>query len=113
MVQGVFSQTPTQLDPDTIPKWINQLAQAPPIYSANNVTDSSGKLTRQEYVVSIKEFQQQLLPTVDSSGNPTGFGTSTVWGLEGDAKDAVTGESGLVQKPDAALAIKAFDSVNG
>ena len=97
MVQGVFSQTPTQLDPDTIPKWINQLAQAPPIYSANNVTDSSGKLTRQEYVVSIKEFQQQLLPTVDSSGNPTGFGTSTVWGFEGDAKDAVTGESlGLV-----------------
>jgi len=58
--QGVFSQTPTQLDPDTIPKWINELAQAPSIYAANNITDSSGKLIRQEYVVNIREFQQQL-----------------------------------------------------
>ncbi len=58
--QGVFSQTPTQLDPDTIPKWINELAQAPSIYATNNITDSSGKLIRQEYVVNIREFQQQL-----------------------------------------------------
>ncbi len=32
IVQGVFSQTPTLLDPNAIPKWVNQIAQAPPIY---------------------------------------------------------------------------------
>ncbi len=109
-VQGVFSQTPTQLDPNTIPKWINQLAHAPPIYLANNVTDNSGKLTRQEYVVNINEFKQQLLPTVDSNGNPTGFGASTVWGFEGDAKDAVTGESlGLVHSTPGC----SFEAIRG
>jgi spore coat protein A len=92
-VEGAYSQTPTILDPNTIPKWTNQLTQAPPIFAADNISDSSGKLIRQEYTVSIKEFEQQLLPSVDSNGNPTGLGASTVWGFEGQAKDAVTGES--------------------
>ncbi len=108
--QGVFSQTPTQLDPNAIPKWSNQLAQAPPIYVANNMTDSSGKLVRQEYVVRIKEFQQQLLPIADSNGNPTGFGSTTVWGFEGEAKDSVTGESlGLVQSTPGC----SFEAIRG
>src|SRR3990172_12919677 len=84
-VPGGFSQTPTLLDPNTIPKWSNRLTQAPPIYVSNNITDNSGKLTRQEYVVNIKEFQQQPLPTVDSNGNPTRFGSTKVWGFEGEA----------------------------
>ncbi len=108
--QGVFSQTLTQLDPNTIPKWVNQLAQAPPIYTANNITDSSGKLVRQEYLVKIREFQQQLLPTVDSNGNPTGFGSSTVWGFESEAKNAVTGESlGLVHSTPGS----SFEAIRG
>ena len=53
----------------------------------------SGKLIRQEYVVSVREFEQQILPTMDSSGKPTGFGSTKVWGFEGTAKDAVTGEN--------------------
>src|SRR5665647_1042344 len=98
VVQGVFAQTPNLLDPRVIPKWVNQLAGPPPIYTPNNVTDASGKLIRQEYVVKVREFEQQLLPIMDSSGNPTGFGLTKVWGFEGAVKDAVTGENlGLVQ----------------
>ena len=98
------------LDPNTIPKWTNQLAQAPPIYVANNITDNSGKLIRQEYTVSVSQFQQQLLPTVDSNGNPTGFGATTVWGFEGEAKDAVTGENlGLVQSTPGGT----FEAIRG
>src|SRR3989339_216005 len=109
-IQVGSSQTPALLDPNTIPKWVNQLAQAPPIYTANNVTDSSGKLVSQEYVVKIKEFQQQLLPTADSTGNPTAFPSSTVWGFEGEAKDAVTGESlGLVHSTPGC----SFEAVRG
>lgn len=77
--------------------WVNQLDKAPPIYVPNNVTDSSGKLIRQDYVVSVREFMQQILPVIDANGNPTGFGATKVWGFEGQAKDAVTGEDlGLI-----------------
>lgn len=94
---GVLAQSSNILDPTAIPKWTNQLFQNPPVYVPTNITDSSGKVIRQEYVVSIRQFRQQILPTLDSSGNPTGFGASTVWGFEGQAREAVTGGSmGLV-----------------
>jgi spore coat protein A, manganese oxidase len=97
VIQSVFSQIPTLIDPQTIPKWVNQLDKAPPIYVPNNVTDNSGKLIRQDYIVSIREFMQQILPVIDVNGNPTGFGTTKVWGFEGQAKDAVTGDNlGLI-----------------
>jgi FtsP/CotA-like multicopper oxidase with cupredoxin domain len=97
VIQGVFSQTPNLIDPKTIPKWVNQLDKAPPIYVPSNVSDNSGKLIRQDYVVSVREFMQQILPLIDANGNPTGFGSTEVWGFEGQAKDAVTGESlGLI-----------------
>jgi FtsP/CotA-like multicopper oxidase with cupredoxin domain len=96
-IQGVFSQTSNLINPQTIPKWVNQLDKAPPIYVPNNVTDNSGKLIRQDYVVGIREFEQQILPISDTSGNPTGFRSTKVWGFEGQAKDAVTGQMlGLV-----------------
>ncbi len=97
IIQGVFSQTPNLIDPKTIPKWVNQLDKAPPIYNPNNVTDNSGKIIRQDYVVGVSEFMQQILPLMDANGNPTGFGSTKVWGFEGQAKDAITGENlGLV-----------------
>ena len=97
VIQGVFSQTPNLIDPKTIPKWVNQLDKAPPIYNPNNVTDNSGKIIRQDYVVGVSEFMQQILPLMDANGNPTGFGSTKVWGFEGQAKDAITGENlGLV-----------------
>jgi spore coat protein A len=109
-IQGALSQTSTLLDPKTIPKWTNQLTQAPPIYVPTNITDKSGKLIRQEYTVNVGQFKQQLLPVVDSKGNPTGFGTTTVWGFEGEAKDAVTGEDlGLVHSTPGCT----FEAVRG
>jgi spore coat protein A len=86
------SYEPTFLDPLTIPKWINQLDNPIPVYVPINITDSQGNIIRQEYTVSVSEFYQQILPTVDSNGNPTGYGSSKVWGYGGEARDAVTGE---------------------
>ncbi len=87
-----FAQTPQLIDPLTIPKFVNQLDQPPPIYVATNVTDSAGNLVRQDYTVKVSEFMQQILPTAYANGTPTGFGATKVWGYEGEAKNAVTGE---------------------
>jgi FtsP/CotA-like multicopper oxidase with cupredoxin domain len=86
------SSKPTFLDPLTIPKWTNQLDSHIAVYVPKNVTDSQGNVIRQEYVVSVSEFYQQILPTVDSNGNPTGYKPSKVWGYGGEARNAVTGE---------------------
>ncbi len=89
----VFSQTPELLDPLTIPQWVNQLEGPPPVYRPTNIIDNEGNLIRQEYVVTVTEFNQQVLPTVDSEGNPTGFGSTKVWGYGGEANEPITGES--------------------
>jgi spore coat protein A len=89
----VFSQTPELLDPLTIPQWVNQLDGPPPVYTPTNITDNEGNLIRQDYVVTVTEFNQQVLPTVDAGGSPTGFGPTKVWGYGGDAYDPITGES--------------------
>ena len=89
----VFAQAPGLLDPLTIPMWVNQLQGPPPVYVPTNITDSQGKLIRQDYVVNVTEFYQQILPTVHADGSPTGFGPTKVWGYGGVAKDALTGEN--------------------
>jgi FtsP/CotA-like multicopper oxidase with cupredoxin domain len=86
----VFSK-PAILDPLTIPKWVNQLDGPPPVYVPTNVTNIYGEVIRQDYVVSVAESYQQILPTVDANGNPTGFGPTKIWGYGGEAKDAITG----------------------
>jgi spore coat protein A len=88
-----FSQTTQLLDSSAIPKFVNQLDHPPPVFVPTNVTDSSGNLIRQEYTVKASEFNQQMLPTVDSNGNPTGFGQTTVLVYEGKAMNAITGEN--------------------
>ncbi len=93
-VLGVSGETipaPQILDPQLIPKWTNQLEGPLPVYVPANVTDSQGNVIRQEYNVSVSEFYQQMLPTVDASGNPTGYGQTKVWGYGGEARDALTG----------------------
>jgi spore coat protein A len=77
--------------PSTIPKWVNQIGGAPPVYVPTDITDGLGNLIRQEYVVNVTQFTQQILPTTDGLGNPTGFGQTLVWGYGGVAKDAITG----------------------
>jgi spore coat protein A len=93
LIPIAFSRQPQLLDPKTIPKFVNQLDQPPTIYVPNNITDSSGNLIRQEYTVKVSQFTQQILPTVTYDGSPTGFGATTVWGYEGEAKNGVTGEN--------------------
>jgi spore coat protein A len=93
-----FSQLPQRLDPSTIPKWVNQLDGPLPVYLPTNITDDNGNVIRQDYVVSVAESYQQILPTVDANGNPTGFGPTRVFAFGGETKDAITGtELGFVR----------------
>ena len=93
IIPASFSQTPQLLDPLTIPKFINQLDQPPFVFTPMNVTDNTGTLIRQEYIVDVSAFTQQILPTVTADSKPTGFGPTPVWGYEGQAQNAITGES--------------------
>ena len=86
-----YSQTQEDLlDPASIPKWVNQLEAPLPVFVPNNMTDNAGNLIRQEYAVNITEFNQQILPTTDENGNPTGYPATKVWGYEGQAKNRLT-----------------------
>lgn len=89
----VLSQQSDLLDPLEIPKWVNQIDEPPPVFEPENISDNEEKLIRQEYVVSIVEFDQQILPIVDENEEPTGFGLTKVYGYAGEAKDAITGEN--------------------
>jgi FtsP/CotA-like multicopper oxidase with cupredoxin domain len=83
------------LDPSTIPKFVNQLVIPPvyvPTYSLDRrVRGQTGKIV-QNYKVDMSEFYEQILPTVDENGSPTGFAQTKVWGYGGNVKDAVTGK---------------------
>lgn len=93
-----FSQFPMRIDPANIPQWINQLAGPPSVFVPLNVSDNAGNLIRQEYIIKVSQFTQQILPTIDANGKPTGFPATTVWGYEGEAKNPVTGEDlGIVK----------------
>jgi spore coat protein A len=89
----VSAQARSILDPLSIPKWVNQLQGPPPVLAPENVTDADGRIIRQDYVVNITQFYQQILPTADISGSPTGFGKTLVWGYGGIAEDPVTGKN--------------------
>ena len=77
------SQTPQLLNPLNIPKFVNQLTSAPPIYTPINITDDNNNLIRQEYTIKVTQFNQQILPS--------GFPVTKVWGYEGEAHDPITG----------------------
>ena len=97
-VLPVFSQDPELLNPAAIPKWVTQLDGPPLVFVPQNILNNDGKIIRQDYVVRVSEFDQQILPTVGADGNPTGYGSTKVWGYEGEAKDAVTEKNlGIVQ----------------
>jgi spore coat protein A len=81
----------TQIDASTIPKFVDQLV-IPPVYVPQYTYDWSTKQYIQKYTVDMTEFYEQILPTTDAQGNPTGFGQTKVWGYGGNAKDAITGK---------------------
>jgi spore coat protein A len=92
-VNTTNAQAPDEptLDPLSIPKYVNQLV-IPPVYVPQYTFDFKTHQLIQEYKVDMTEFYEQILPTTDASGNPTGFGQTKVWGYGGVAKDAVTGK---------------------
>ena len=105
-----LSAKPSFLDPLKIPKYTNQLDGSSPVFTPTNITDSQGNVIRQDYTISASEFYQQMLPTVDSNGKPTGYGLSKVWGFSGQAQDYVTGKSlGVIQSTPGAT----FETTRG
>lgn len=64
----------------TIPKFVNQLTGAPPVYVPEYIDPETGA---QYYTVTMSSFTQQVLPTTNGLGNPTGFGPTSVWGYGG------------------------------
>ena len=92
MFTPVSADDPILLDPDTIPKFVNQLTGPPPVYTPKNIPNPEGTGVAQYYEVTMDESTQQVLPTVDENGDPTGFGTTSVWGYGGQAHDAITGK---------------------
>ncbi|MDD1667870.1 MAG: multicopper oxidase [Methanomicrobiales archaeon] len=75
---------PVLLDPTTIPKYVNQISGPPPVYVPVSGNDYE--------ITAAEKTDQQILPTVDAAGNPTGFPPTKVWAYGGEAKDALTGD---------------------
>src|ERR1043165_8867334 len=61
--QAVGSPSPDQvpLDPNTIPKFVNQLP-IPRVYAPTVITDSRGRVIRNEYTVNVQQTTAQILP---------------------------------------------------
>jgi len=72
------------LGPKAIPKFVDQLV-IPPVYVPTAYVTDPFNLSRTipYYEVDVKEYTQQILPTVDAKGKPTGFGPTTVWSYGG------------------------------
>ena len=93
---------PGQMDPMTIPKYVNQLSGPPPVWVPTNITDSSGTVVSQDYTIEMTTTTQQILPAPLPKTN--------VWCYAGEAKDAVTGQPiGYLKNSPAA----SFDVTKG
>ena len=74
---------PDPSDASSIPKFVNQLTGAPPVYVPKIIKDPNGRGIAYEYTVTMDESMQQVLP----AGYP-----QIEMGYGGNAKDAVTGK---------------------
>ncbi len=93
---GPGSTTPSgTIDPTTIPKYSNQIAGPPPVYTPTVAYDpATGALASHDYTVRITAFTQQVLPSP--------MPKTSVWGYGGMAEDPVTGASlGFVRNSPA------------
>lgn len=70
------------LDPNSIPKYVNQLV-IPPVFEPT-VVKKDNKVKSHNYRVTASEFTQQILPV--------GFPETTVWGYGGKVRDPETGD---------------------
>ncbi len=77
---------PTKLDPNLIPKYVNQLPK-PPVYQPRIIRRWSPCGTckiEHHYTIDVSEFDQQILPP--------GFPQTRVWGYGGLIRDSKTGK---------------------
>jgi len=75
---------PNPLDPNTIPKYLNQLV-VPPVFEPTVVKNKhTSKVKSHNYRVTISQFTQQILPE--------GFPETTVWGYGSKVRNPETGE---------------------
>lgn len=89
------------LDPNTIPKYVNQLP-IPPVFKPTITIDPhTGKDKIHHYNISVTGFMQQLLPPK--------FPKTTVWGYEGIIKDKYTNKDILFRSTPGAT----FEAVRG
>ena len=99
-----ISEQNNNLDPASIPKYVNQLVK-PPVYKPFIIYVKSKDGERYEerhlYFVDISEFKQQVLPQ--------GFPETTVWGYGGLVKDTETGRDTYSQSAPGAT----FEAVRG
>jgi FtsP/CotA-like multicopper oxidase with cupredoxin domain len=73
------------LDPKTIPKYVNQLVAAIPVYEPTNITDGSGNTIQQDYDVNMTYFREQILPVgTPLVGSPDRM--TTAWGYQGKVR---------------------------
>lgn len=92
-----------ELDPSSIPKFVNELIGPPAVFiPTKNIDPSTGQIT-DYYSIIETEFTQQILPAYDSNGVPTGLPGTKVWGYGGMARDAITNEDlGFVRSTPSA-----------
>lgn len=81
---------PEILNPNSIPKFISQLF-IPPVYKPTVITNPVSGKTLQIFTVTVRQFQQQILPE--------GFPLTTVWGYESVVEDQQMGVSVMCCTP--------------
>jgi bilirubin oxidase len=68
------------LEPTTIPKYTHGLVIPPAMPRTGAIArNPTGRGPVDYYEIAVRQFQQQILPTEDADGNPTGLPMTTVW----------------------------------
>jgi len=94
-----------ELDPNSIPKFVNQLVK-PPVYYPKVKIDNKFNIYHQ-YNVDITEFEEEILGINDSDGNPL---TTRVWGYGGIVeRHPVTGKKEYFRNAPGAT----FEAIRG
>jgi FtsP/CotA-like multicopper oxidase with cupredoxin domain len=73
------------LDPNSVPKFVNQLTGPPPVFKKVNHMDPKTRERTDYYTIIATQFSEQMLPA--------GMPKTTVWGYGGLAEDPITGKT--------------------
>ena len=102
-VNNNLCKQPVKLDPNDIPKYVNQLPK-PPVYKpciSRKWSKFGHRKIKHSYTIDISEFYQQILPL--------GFPQTKVWGYGGLIKDERTGRTKYSRSAPGAT----FEAIRG